>query len=249
MTDTAIILAGGLGTRLRGVIGEVPKPLAPVQGRPFIAWQLDMLAAQGITTVVLATGYRATMFREALGERWQGMCLVHAPEPDPLGTGGAIAHATQVSGAGGKPALVVNGDTFLRLDLRKFSAVMRQSGAWCGLALVQVADTARYGAVHVADGRVLAIHEKGPACPGLINGGWYWLSAQALQALPVGRACSFERDVLPGWLDQHRVQGYTDADDFIDIGVPGDYATVQRRVLGSLPSSDDTRNIPAGERA
>ena len=247
MTDTAIILAGGLGTRLRGVIGEVPKPLAPVQGRPFIAWQLDMLAAQGITTVVLATGYRAAMFREALGERWQGMRLVHAPEPEPLGTGGAIAHAAQVSGGG--PALVINGDTFLRLDLRHFSTVMPQSGAWCGLALVGVADTARYGALHVVDGRVLAIHEKGPAGPGLINGGWYWLSAQALQALPVGQTCSFERDVLPGWLDQQRVLAYTDAEDFIDIGVPGDYARAQRRSLASMPSPDDTRNIPTGEHA
>jgi D-glycero-alpha-D-manno-heptose 1-phosphate guanylyltransferase len=247
MTDTAIILAGGLGTRLRGVIGEVPKPLAPVQGRPFIAWQLDMLAVQGITTVVLATGYRAAMFREALGECWQGMCLVHAPEPEPLGTGGAIAHAAQVSGAG--PALVVNGDTFLRLDIQALCRGMQQADAWCGIALVQAADAARYGAVRVHDRRIVALDEKGRQGPGLINGGWYWLNAQALQALPLGRACSFERDVLPGWLDQQRVLAYTDAEDFIDIGVPGDYATAQRRALASMPLPDDTRNIPTGERA
>ena len=247
MTDTAIILAGGLGTRLRGVIGEVPKPLAPVQGRPFIAWQLDLLAAQGIGTVVLATGYRAAMFREALGVDWHGMRLVHTPEPELLGTGGAIAHAAQ--GLGGGPVLVVNGDTFLRLDLCRFGATMRQPDAWCSLAVVRVSDTARFGALHVVDGRVFAIHEKGSAGPGLINGGWYWLSAQALQALPVGQAYSFERDVLPGWVDQHRVLVYTETCDFIDIGVPSDYATAQRQMLVSLLSSGDSQNIPTGERA
>ena len=248
MTDTAIILAGGLGTRLRGVIGEVPKPLAPVQGRPFIAWQLDMLAAQGIVTVVLATGYRAAMFRDALGEDWHGMRLVHAPEPEPLGTGGAMAHAAAL--VPDRDVLALNGDTYMRIDVADFAASMQQQQAWAGISLAQVPDTARYGALYVADGRILAMHEKGPAGrSGLINGGWYWLSAQALQALPVGQAYSFERDVLPGWLDQHRVLAYTGAEDFIDIGVPGDYATAQRRVLVSLPSSDDTRNIPTGERA
>ncbi len=225
MTDTAIILAGGLGTRLRGVIGEIPKPLAPVQGRPFIAWQLDLLAAQGIETVVLATGYRAGLFLEALGERWQGMQLLHSPEPEPLGTGGAIAHAARH--VQGRDVLVLNGDTYMRIDVRDFSARMGQQQAWAGMSLVLVPDTARYGAIALRDGCVVAMSEKGEQGPGLINAGWYWFSASALGSMAAARAYSFERDVLPHWVALHKLRGYTETADFIDIGVPEDFQAIQ----------------------
>lgn len=238
MTDTAIILAGGLGTRLRGVVGDLPKPLAPVQGRPFIAWQLDLLAAQGIKTVVLATGYRAELFREVLGEDWQGVRLAHAPEPEPLGTGGAIAHAAAHAPA--HDALVLNGDTYMRIDVADFASRMQQMRAWAGLSLVQVPDTARYGAVALREGRVTAMSEKGAQGSGLINGGWYWLSAAALGSMDTARVYSFERDVLPGWVVQHPLYGYAKTSNFIDIGVPEDYEAIQSWMLGY--DGKDTRS-------
>ena len=230
MTDAAIILAGGMGTRLRGTIGDLPKPLAPVQGRPFIAWQLNLLAAQGIRTVVLATGYRAGLFRETLGEAWQGMRLLYSPEPRPLGTGGAIALAARHIEGG--DAFVLNGDTYLQLDLRAFMLAMRQQRAWAGLALAQTDDTARYGAVHVEGEHVSGFVEKGRTGAGWINGGVYWLSADALAALPHG-AYSFERDILPGWSAQGRLGAFRGTRGFIDIGVPEDYRRIQRSSLAA----------------
>lgn len=225
MTDTAIILAGGLGTRLRGLIGDMPKPLAPVQGRPFIAWQLDDLVAQGMKRIVLATGYRSDQFRAVLGETWCGVRLVHAAEPHPLGTGGAIAHASQYTE--GEEAFVINGDTYLQLDLRNFSRRMHDCGAPAGMALAQVVDAARYGAVSAESGLVKQINEKGHAGPGLISAGWYWLSGTALRRLPEGATYSFEYAVLPLWIAAGDVAAYSETSGFIDIGVPTDYRMAQ----------------------
>ena len=224
MTDTAIILAGGLGTRLRDVIGELPKPLAPVQGRPFIAWQLDLLAAQGIHTVVLATGYCAAQFRDALGESWGPMRLVHAPECEPLGTGGAIAHAAPH--VNGHSVFVLNGDTYMRLNLDTFAQAMQLQCAWAGMALVHVDDATRFGSVLCSEDRVTGFAEKGRDGPGWINGGVYWFSPAALGNLAIGAAFSFERDTLPEWIRRRRLGAYRDTHDFIDIGTPDSYLAI-----------------------
>lgn len=225
-TEEAIILAGGLGTRLRGVVADVPKPLAPVAGRPFLAWVLDALNAAGLRHVILASGYLADQVEAAVGTRWGRMDVTMAVEPAPLGTGGAVKFAARR--LLGDNAHVVNGDTYLRYDPRALEAAARALDAPIGVALARVPDVARYGAVEVRDGRVVAFHEKGRHGPGCINAGCYFLDSRALEALPPADRFSFEEDVLLPASRSGGIAAFDETADFIDIGVPEDYARAQQ---------------------
>ena len=224
MADEAIILAGGRGTRLQGVVSDVPKPLAPVQGRPFLAWLLDLLARQGLRRVILATGFRAEMVHAAIGERWQGMRIDCAVESTPLGTGGAITQALRL--IEGEDTFVLNGDTYLELDYARFAAAMRAEHAGLGMALAQVPDVSRYGAVNVSNGRVTGFSEKGGSGPGWINAGVYWLPRSLPLPTPA-QVFAFEDSVLRAAAAQGTLQVYTATDAFIDIGVPEDFQRAQ----------------------
>ncbi|MCK9366939.1 MAG: nucleotidyltransferase family protein [Metallibacterium scheffleri] len=224
MAAEAIILAGGRGTRLQGVVSDVPKPLAPVQGRPFLAWLLDLLAQQGMRRVVVAAGYKAEMVHAAIGEHWHGMRIDYAVEPTPLGTGGAIAQALQR--IEGEDAFVLNGDTYLELDYTRFAAAMRAQHAGLGIALARVPDVSRYGAVHVVDERVAGFSEKGGSGAGWINAGVYWLP-HSLPLPTATQAFSFEDIVLRAAASQGTLRAYTMTDAFIDIGVPEDFQRAQ----------------------
>lgn len=221
--DEAIVLAGGLGTRLRDEVGDVPKPLAPVAGRPFLAWLLDELARRGLRRVALATGYRGEQIEAALGRVWQGMLLEYSREPAPLGTGGAIALAMQR--IAGDACFVLNGDTWVELD---YAAFDRQTAdVPLGMALAKVPDVARYGAVLMEGGRVTGFSEKGTSGPGFINAGVYRIARSLADGFPEARAFSFERDVLVPTVARARVAGFTATRGFVDIGVPEDYRRAQ----------------------
>lgn len=227
-----IVLAGGLGTRLRASVPDLPKPLAPVAGRPFLAWLLDMHAAQGVRKVILAVGYRAGQVRLAIGSRWQGMDVVYSEETEPLGTGGAIALA--LGKVAGDAVHVVNGDTFLRYGLAGLEQATRAGGAAIGVALARVPDVGRYGAVDLdAAGRVLAFREKGGTGEGLINAGSYYLADPGAVTVAGQARFSFEADILQPAVGQGRVLGWDEARNFIDIGVPEDYARAQLLFLGA----------------
>ena len=222
--DEAIVLAGGFGTRLRGIVDDVPKPLASVAGRPFLAWLLDRLAASGMRRCILATGYMADSIERVIGTRWQGMDIAYSVESEPLGTGGAIRLAAQrLQGDG---VHVLNGDTWLEYQPAALEAAARAVDAPMAIALARVDDVARYGAVGVADGRVAAFREKGEAGPGWINAGCYFLGTDALAALPTG-AFSFEHAVLQPRTAACDVAAFTATRGFIDIGVPEDFARAQ----------------------
>lgn len=225
-TDEAIILAGGFGTRLQSVVKDVPKPLAPVAGRPFLAYLLDLLAAQGIRRVVLATGYLADLVESTLGRQWGEMSLVYSREDEPLGTGGAIVQA--ISHIRGETCFVLNGDTYLALDYAQFDHFSEVDGCAIAVALAHVDDTARYGAVILDDMRIVGFSEKGRQGGGYINAGVYRLTCKALQRFRHGEAFSFEHAVLTPAVASAMVCGYTQTRDFIDIGVPEDYGRAQR---------------------
>jgi len=224
--EEAIVLAGGLGTRLRGHLDGLPKALAPVAGRPFLAHLLDQLEREGIRRVILATGHLATQVRDSIGTRWGAMSVEHSVEATPLGTGGALRlAAAQLQGEG---VHVANGDTFLRFELAALERAVREADAAMGLALAQVDDVARYGAVLVRDGRAVAFQEKGGSGPGWINAGSYFLTPAALAALPaIEGAWSFEEESLRPAAAAGRLVAYGDTRDFIDIGVPADLARAQ----------------------
>jgi D-glycero-alpha-D-manno-heptose 1-phosphate guanylyltransferase len=225
-TQEAIILAGGFGTRLREVLGDVPKPLAQVSGRPFLAWILDALQRQGLRRAILATGFKGAEIQAALGRRWHDMTLSYSHEQEPLGTGGAIAHAARK--LHGDAFFVLNGDTWLTLDYVAFDEYVRQSRARFGMALARVPDVSRYGAVCVEHGRVARFIEKGKVGPGYVNAGVYRMQQSMLSAFPASTPFSFETEVLVPLASSEAIVAYEDTADFIDIGVPEDYARAQR---------------------
>jgi D-glycero-alpha-D-manno-heptose 1-phosphate guanylyltransferase len=224
-TEEAIVLAGGFGTRLRSVVSDVPKPIVPVAGRPFLAWMLDSLAAQGLRRVVLATGHMADKVQAAIGARWHGMDIAYSVERQPLGTGGALKLAA--SQLHGDAAHVLNGDTYLRYSLSGLEDAAQAGHAPIAVALAQVPDVARYGAVAVHDGRITTFHEKGGQGPGLVNAGSYYLSAAALQTLPGQAVFSFETEVLRAQAAAGCLAAFTQTREFIDIGVPEDFVRAQ----------------------
>lgn len=224
-TDEAIILAGGLGTRLRGVVDDVPKPLAKVAGRPFLAWLLDGLAKQGLRRVILATGYLGEQIEDTLGTDWRGVALTYSREREPLGTGGAIALAA--SEISGDAFFVLNGDTWLELDYSMFGSSTANAGADLGVALAEVLDVARYGVARLEGKRITGFSEKGLSGVGFINAGVYWMRRDLLESCPTGKAFSFERDVLVPAVSRESVIGYMQTRGFIDIGVPEDFHRAQ----------------------
>jgi mannose-1-phosphate guanylyltransferase len=222
----ALILAGGLGSRLAGVLGNLPKVLAPIQGRPFLDFQLDYLAHQRVRKVVLSLGYHAEMVLAHLAQTKSPIPVETVVEPQPLGTAGAIAFARPALGS--DPVALLNGDTWLDLDLAAMLAEHRAAhGALATLSCVAVNDTRRYGAVELrADGSIARFVEKDQSSSsgGLVNGGIYLLSAQFLDSLTVATGSCLERDILPslpaGTLRSHIVRRAK----FFDIGTPESYA-------------------------
>jgi len=221
----AIVLAGGLGTRLRALLPELPKPLAPIAGRPFLEILLRHLASSGVARVVLSVGYKHEMIVAAIGSRFAGLAVDYAIEDQPMGTGGAIRLAAASCRAA--HVAVLNGDSFLELDLRAMLAAHRAANARLTVGTAAVDDAGRYGSLIVRDGHVVGFAEKGVSGPGIINGGVYLMPRTLLEELGLPRVFSFERDVLTARLDALRPLVFPASGLFIDIGVPEDYARAQ----------------------
>jgi D-glycero-alpha-D-manno-heptose 1-phosphate guanylyltransferase len=218
---SAIVLAGGFGTRLAAVSGGVPKPMVEVAGRPFIEHVLDLLLEAGVDRVFLAVSYRWEILRDRLGESYRGASLVYSVESEPLGTGGAILKCFQ--GYHLERALILNGDTLFRVNLAELLAAHMRERALITMALRRLQNTARYGVVTCdATGRIEAFHEKSGARPGLINGGIYVIERAALDRVPVPAKFSFERDFLQQQVAVLRPLAVTSDAYFIDIGIPED---------------------------
>jgi len=221
----AIVLAGGLGTRLRGVVPDLPKPLAPVNGRPFLAIVLEQLRAQGFASAVLSVGYRHELIRQAFGDRFGGLAIAYAMEDRPLGTGGAIRLAARQCNEA--DVFVLNGDSYADLDFVDMQARHCEAGVPLTVCAVEVPDATRYGRVLVKDSRITGFAEKGAAGPGLINAGIYLMRTNLLEARDLPQVFSFERDILEVRLGDLRPLAYATRGRFIDIGVPEDYARAQ----------------------
>ena len=223
---TAVVLAGGLGTRLRFVVSDRPKVLAPVRGRPFLAHILDRLDAARVWDVVLATGYQAAQIRATFGGRHRGLRLHYSEEPQPLGTGGALARALSL--ATSDPVLVLNGDSLCAVDLDALRLTHERAGVEGTLVVTTVPDAGRYGSVAVGkDCRIDGFVEKrdgGGA--GLVNAGIYLLSRRLLTTIPRDVAVSLERDLLPAWIAMGLAAHRTDA-PLLDIGTPDAYAAAE----------------------
>ena len=210
-----ICLAGGLGTRLRPVLPDLPKCLAPVGGRPFLDRLLASLRSRGVSRVVLSLGHLHEAIVAHIRDRDYGLWVDCVVEPEPLGTAGAIRLA--LSGVRSEHVLVVNADTWYEADAGALFSHHLRHGADVTMALKPMADAGRYGRVEFRDGRVTGFVEKGSSLGGLINGGVYVVRRDI--GLPAHG--SFENDYLavPG----PRVCGLVQDLPFLDIGVPDDY--------------------------
>lgn len=225
----AVILAGGYGTRLRRVVADVPKPMAPIAGRPFLEIQLGLLSRRGFGHAVLAIGYLGHMIVDHFGDRFDDLELSYTIEESPLGTGGAMQRALERCRS--DRAFVLNGDTYLELDFEAADRLWQadQRGVLVARA---VPDTARYGRLAVADGWVHGLIEKGAAGPGVINAGCYLLGRGQLAEFAAQPPFSFENDYLARQLPVAPFHLLLADGLFIDIGVPEDFARAQELLAG-----------------
>lgn len=221
----AVVLAGGFGTRLRSVVPDLPKPMAPVAGRPFLEILLAMLARKGVRRAVLSLGYQAGVIVQHFGARFEGIELEHEIETEPLGTGGALR--TALARCTSEAALVVNGDTFLDLELD----ALRARWAFDGSPLIvgrEVPDTARFGRLETTGLRLQGFAARGAGGPGVINMGHYVLPTAIFDAHPgLPAQFSFEADFLAPQAAALGFEVFVTQGLFIDIGVPEDYRRAQ----------------------
>lgn len=220
----AIILLGGFGTRLRSVLPDVPKPMAPINDKPFLAYLLDYLHAQGISSVVFSVHFLRDQIQAYFGREYAGMRITYAVEDEPLGTGGAIAHSLSFID-GEEPVFVLNGDTFVQLDYQAMFVAGQE--VMMSMALRAVDDCSRYGKVVMQQGLVTEFREKGELGPGYINAGVYLIHPSLFAHYPLPKQFSFEKDFLFPYLTMLQPRAFIANDYFIDIGIPEDYARAQ----------------------
>lgn len=222
----AIILAGGKGTRLRAAVPDLPKPLAPINGRPFLEHQMDYWVDQGVERFILSVGYMAQAIIEGIGPQFRGRPVVYSAEQVPLGTGGGILKATALLESQG-PYLAMNGDTFFDVDLPALSAFALSRSAAFTCALFPTSDLERYMSMGVApDGRILSLTASADEKQRLANGGVYLIGRNTLDSVDWDGSSeiSFENAVIPQLLGQAQpVFGMVATGRFIDIGIPSDY--------------------------
>lgn len=225
MIKEAIILAGGLGTRLSGVVSDVPKPMAPVGGKPFLSYLLDYLLQFSIERVVLAVGHKYEVIEAHFGKEYNGLQLFYTIENEPLGTGGGIANALKL--IEGTEFFLLNGDTFYDVDLEALDTHHELSGADITLSLKAMENFDRYGSVEIKGSRILAFNEKKALEEGYINGGVYVVNKAVIEELELPKKFSFEKDVLDAKVSALNMQAYHCDGYFIDIGIPEDYEKAQ----------------------
>lgn len=220
----AIVLAGGFGTRLKHVVSDVPKPMAPIQDKPFLEYLLTDLAKKGVTRVILAVGYMHEIIMKYFSNDFLGMQLVYSIETTPLLTGGAIRQA--LSYCHEPNVFVMNGDTFFDVPLQAMLQAHLSCDADISLAVKEMFDFSRYGTVDFdKNGRIEDFCEKQPIDQGYINGGVYIIPRTLLLTYPP--VFSFEKQVLERDFNRYNMHAFPCEGFFIDIGVPEDYQRAQ----------------------
>jgi D-glycero-alpha-D-manno-heptose 1-phosphate guanylyltransferase len=228
MEREAVILAGGLGTRLRGVIEDLPKSMAPVAGQPFLTYILENLAKAFFSRIVLATGYKHKMIIDRYGDNYKGIKLEYSVEDEPLGTGGALLKASSFISA--RCFFVFNGDTFFNADIIGFEKFFIENKCEMAVALKPMKDFERYGSVSLDGERIISFSEKKYCSNGLINGGVYIVTSDWLRMVSTSEKFSFEKDIMEKRVAADIINGYISDEYFIDIGIPEDYEKAKKEL-------------------
>ncbi len=228
MLNTAIILAGGFGTRLQSVVTDVPKPMAPINNLPFLNYQFNYLKHFGIQKVILSVGYLSEKITEFYKNNFNGMDIDYSIEDDPMGTGGGIRLAMEKCKS--KSVLVLNGDSFFDINLNSFFHQHHTYKSDCSLSLRRVENAARYGTIKLGNyGVISSFKEKdGQEKQGLINAGVYMLNKSLfLDKTPANQNFSIEKDFFEKKINESTIYGFEFDGYFIDIGIPEDYLKAQ----------------------
>ncbi|MCX7714264.1 MAG: nucleotidyltransferase family protein [Clostridia bacterium] len=218
----AVVLAGGLGTRLRHVVSDVPKPMAPINGEPFMKYIFEYLIKNAATRIILAVGYKHEIIQEYFGNSYKGVPIVYSVEDKPLGTGGAIKQAFAF--CQNENVAVINGDTYYDVDLTEMFDFHLKKQAEITVAVKPMKNFERYGCVVIENGLIKCFDEKKPTKYGKINGGIYVLK-KSIFGYVGETAFSFEKSVLES--KSAGVYAFESDGYFIDIGVPEDYCRAQ----------------------
>jgi len=227
MTGEAIILAGGYGSRLQEVIDDIPKPMAPVNGRPFLEYQLDFLDKWALRKVILSVGYKKEMIKQHFGNQYKSLQLEYSEEEEPLGTGGAILKALQHGT--GYAIFIFNGDTYFDVNLQRLDDFRKIKETDLCLSLRYEIEPARFGLVEFDNNnRITRFYEKsdGPD-EGYINGGVYMVKRDYLLRFGLPEKFSFETDFLQKYYQTEEFYGLRCFSYFRDIGIPEDYQKAQ----------------------
>jgi D-glycero-alpha-D-manno-heptose 1-phosphate guanylyltransferase len=230
MIREAVILAGGFGTRLKIILGEVPKPMAPVNNIPFIVYLLEQLNDFKFERVVLATGYKHEVMKSWLGSSYKGIQLFYSVEKEPLGTGGAIYKAAESINS--NYFFVVNGDTFFEVDFDRMEETFLKRRSGLMLALKPMKNFDRYGSIVAEEERIASFNEKKFCNEGLINGGIYLICKEWLFDRAPANKFSFEKDILEKFVTTDNIGYYISEGYFVDIGIPEDYRKASEELPG-----------------
>lgn len=223
----AIILAGGKGTRLRELVSDVPKPMALINGRPFLDIIMRELYLQGFSRVVLSIGYLGDKIKSYFGSKYKSMDIIYVFEDEPLGTGGAVREAMNVCIE--DHIYILNGDTFQFVNFVKVEKHWMSSRNPIIIGTM-VEDVGRYGALSIHEGKVKGFIEKGKYGPGFINTGYYVLNKAQLNDFPRIKVFSLEHDFLAQQIISQDFDFISSNGGFIDIGVPEDYIKAQTQL-------------------
>lgn len=222
-----VILAGGMGKRLRGVVGDCPKPMAKVNGRPFLEWLLLDLKRKGVRRIIFCTGYRSEAIQDYFGNgQDRGMEFIYSRENSPLGTGGALRLALPMIRS--ENFLVINGDSYCQVDMERLKNFHLSRRARVTLCLVQISECDRYGCVAIDEtGAVQSFLEKRmPGKGEAVNAGIYLMERETVSTLPADQPISLETDFFPKLIG-HGLYAFIGEGPFIDIGTPEDYKRSQ----------------------
>lgn len=222
MIKEAIILAGGLGTRLQHIIPDLPKPMAPVCGNPFLKYVIEYLSKQNLKHLILSVGYKHKVISNYFGNKFKDMKISYACEKEPLGTGGAINFALTKTTT--ENIAIINGDTLFCVDFKKLFEEYLQRDAYIALALKPMKNFDRYGAVKIdKQNRITGFEEKSFMKNGYINGGVSIFKKSFLKQFSFSLKFSFEKEVLEKYYKKYPFYGFSFNNYFIDIGIPEDY--------------------------
>lgn len=222
----AIILVGGFGHRLRAVLSNIPKPMAPIANRPFLSYLLSYLESQGITQVIFSVHYLRETIQNYFQSNYGKVKIDYAEEVLPLGTGGAIVHALNLFHIN-EAVFVLNGDTFVQLDYRAMFYQHQKNHGLLTIGLRSVENCMRYGKVIIENDLAVAFNEKADSGSGLINAGVYLLHPELFSTHQLPKQFSFEKDFLFPYISIIKPHIFVTSDYFIDIGIPADYARAQ----------------------